>query len=90
MAGAPSRPFSFYVDRGGTFTDVVARIQGPGPERLRVLKVRRGVAAASQAPLFSSSSLTPLARPPQLLSVDPAYPDAPTEGIRRILEQGAS
>src|SRR5690606_1745979 len=46
----------FAVDRGGTFTDVLATL--PDGET-RVLK---------------------------LLSVDPAYPDAPREGIRRLLE----
>jgi 5-oxoprolinase (ATP-hydrolysing) len=56
------RSFSFFVDRGGTFTDVVAAIEAPdGASRLVVGK---------------------------LLSVDPAnYDDAPTEGIRRLLEQ---
>ena len=50
--------FQFAIDRGGTFTDVWARLPDG---RERVMK---------------------------LLSVDPAnYPDAPREGIRRILEQ---
>lgn len=56
-----ARIYSFSVDRGGTFTDVVCTIASPngGEPRLRVVK---------------------------LLSVDPAYMDAPTEGIRRCLE----
>lgn len=50
--------FDFAIDRGGTFTDVFARLPD-GKER--VLK---------------------------LLSHDPQnYKDAPTEGIRRVLEQ---
>lgn len=50
--------FCFAIDRGGTFTDVFARL--PDGEE-RVMK---------------------------LLSHDPQnYRDAPTEGIRRILEQ---
>lgn len=50
--------FDFAIDRGGTFTDVFARLPD-GCER--VLK---------------------------LLSRDPQnYKDAPTEGIRRILEE---
>nr|XP_015209776.1 PREDICTED: 5-oxoprolinase isoform X1 [Lepisosteus oculatus] len=50
--------FDFAIDRGGTFTDVYARLPGG---RERVLK---------------------------LLSHDPQnYRDAPTEGIRRILEE---
>ncbi|XP_076014060.1 5-oxoprolinase [Genypterus blacodes] len=50
--------FDFAIDRGGTFTDVFARLPGG---RERVLK---------------------------LLSRDPQnYNDAPTEGIRRILEE---
>lgn len=50
--------FDFAIDRGGTFTDVFARLPDG---RERVLK---------------------------LLSHDPQnYRDAPTEGIRRILEQ---
>lgn len=50
--------FQFAIDRGGTFTDVWARLPDG---RVRVMK---------------------------LLSQDPAnYPDAPREGIRRILEQ---
>lgn len=50
--------FDFAIDRGGTFTDVFARLPNG---RERVLK---------------------------LLSHDPQnYNDAPTEGIRRVLEQ---
>lgn len=50
--------FDFAIDRGGTFTDVFARLPDG---RERVLK---------------------------LLSHDPQnYKDAPTEGIRRVLEQ---
>lgn len=50
--------FDFAIDRGGTFTDVFARLPGG---RERVLK---------------------------LLSRDPQnYKDAPTEGIRRVLEE---
>ena len=50
--------FDFAIDRGGTFTDVFARLPDG---RERVLK---------------------------LLSRDPQnYKDAPTEGIRRILEE---
>jgi len=62
MASAPAAAAAlehgirFAVDRGGTFTDVLATL--PDGET-RVLK---------------------------LLSVDPAYPDAPREGIRRLLE----
>ena len=53
---APS--FRFSIDRGGTFTDVYAKV--PGESGFRVVK---------------------------LLSEDPQnYPDAPREGIRRILE----
>ena len=56
------RQFSFYVDRGGTFTDVVLKN-----------------AATSADGSFVVS---------KLLSVDPSnYSDAPTEGIRRLLEQ---
>jgi N-methylhydantoinase A/oxoprolinase/acetone carboxylase beta subunit len=33
------RDFSFYIDRGGTFTDVVASIQSDNTTRLRVTKV---------------------------------------------------
>ncbi len=52
------RKFDFAIDRGGTFTDVFARLPDG---RERVLK---------------------------LLSHDPQnYRDAPTEGIRRVLEQ---
>jgi 5-oxoprolinase (ATP-hydrolysing) len=49
--------FKFAVDRGGTFTDIIARC--PSGE-IKVMK---------------------------LLSVDTAYPDAPREGIRRIIAQ---
>lgn len=50
--------FCFAIDRGGTFTDVFARLPN-GDERVM-----------------------------KLLSRDPQnYKDAPTEGIRRILEQ---
>lgn len=50
--------FEFAIDRGGTFTDVFARLPDG---RERVLK---------------------------LLSRDPQnYKDAPTEGIRRVLEE---
>ncbi|KAG7249874.1 hypothetical protein CRUP_038630 [Coryphaenoides rupestris] len=50
--------FDFAIDRGGTFTDVFARL---ADGRERVLK---------------------------LLSRDPQnYKDAPTEGIRRVLEE---
>jgi hypothetical protein len=36
------RTFRFFVDRGGTFTDVVASVDsGDGAARVRVLKVRR-------------------------------------------------
>lgn len=50
--------FDFAIDRGGTFTDVFARLPDG---RERVLK---------------------------LLSRDPQnYDDAPTEGIRRVLEE---
>lgn len=50
--------FDFAIDRGGTFTDVFARLPDG---RERVLK---------------------------LLSRDPQnYKDAPTEGIRRVLEE---
>ena len=57
-APPPPRPFSFSVDRGGTFTDVYGH--------------------------DSSSNAT---RVLKLLSCDPAnYPDAPREGIRRLLE----
>lgn len=50
--------FDFAIDRGGTFTDVFARLPDG---RERVLK---------------------------LLSWDPQnYRDAPTEGIRRVLEE---
>lgn len=52
------RKFEFAIDRGGTFTDVFARLPDG---RERVLK---------------------------LLSRDPQnYKDAPTEGIRRVLEE---
>lgn len=52
--------FDFAIDRGGTFTDVFARLPDG---RERVLK---------------------------LLSRDPQnYKDAPTEGIRRVLEEVA-
>ncbi|XP_028826461.1 5-oxoprolinase isoform X3 [Denticeps clupeoides] len=57
MAGSQGK-FDFAIDRGGTFTDVFARLPDG---RERVLK---------------------------LLSHDPQnYKDAPTEGIRRVLEQ---
>lgn len=57
----PARNFSFAVDRGGTFTDVVATVVGADGVRRTVVE--------------------------KLLSVDPSsYSDAPTEGIRRILE----
>ncbi|XP_063062907.1 5-oxoprolinase isoform X2 [Engraulis encrasicolus] len=57
MAETPGK-FDFAIDRGGTFTDVFARLPDG---RERVLK---------------------------LLSHDPQnYKDAPTEGIRRVLEQ---
>ncbi|MGV7220081.1 MAG: hydantoinase B/oxoprolinase family protein [Nitrospinales bacterium] len=50
--------FRFFIDRGGTFTDVYAEI--PGEPGYRVIK---------------------------LLSEDPEnYPDAPLEGIRRVIE----
>ena len=50
--------FSFSIDRGGTFTDVFARLPDGSTRALK------------------------------LLSEDPErYPDAPREGIRRILEQ---
>ena len=52
----PPHSVRFAIDRGGTFTDVVATLPDGGT---RVLK---------------------------LLSVDPAYADAPREGIRRLLE----
>eukprot|EP00879_Flechtneria_rotunda_P005621 GHRR01005917.1.p1 GENE.GHRR01005917.1~~GHRR01005917.1.p1 ORF type:complete len:999 (+),score=358.22 GHRR01005917.1:340-3336(+) len=56
------RDFHFSIDRGGTFTDVFAKVpDGNGGATYRVLK---------------------------LLSEDPAnYPDAPREGIRRVLEE---
>ena len=107
-----ARDFSFYIDRGGTFTDVVACVPdaaAPGGSRFRVLKARlphlAGRALASSAVSLLSASLS-FAKPPrhaslatpvlssrapvsQLLSVDPGnYADAPTEGIRRVLEQG--
>jgi hypothetical protein len=40
---APARDFSFYIDRGGTFTDVVAAVPdagAPGGVRFRVMKAR--------------------------------------------------
>ncbi|XP_026467050.1 5-oxoprolinase-like [Ctenocephalides felis] len=49
--------FFFAIDRGGTFTDVLAHCPGG---RVRTMK---------------------------LLSEDPRYPDAPREGIRRILQE---
>ena len=80
------RDFSFFIDRGGTFTDVVASIRGGNSTRLRVTKVRvqwSGTVCPFTSPRSHTASL-------QLLAVDPAnYSDAPTEGIRRILEQGA-
>eukprot|EP00924_Labyrinthula_sp_SR-Ha-C_P003737 augustus_masked-scaffold_3-processed-gene-3.72-mRNA-1 protein AED:0.12 eAED:0.12 QI:0/0/0/1/1/1/4/0/1258 len=54
-----SDKFNFFIDRGGTFTDIVAQI----PQQSQ-----------------------PIVR--KLLSVDPEnYSDAPTEGIRRILNE---
>lgn len=51
------RQISISIDRGGTFCDVVAQVEGREPIIFK------------------------------LLSEDPNnYPDAPTEGIRRVLE----
>ena len=85
------RDFSFYIDRGGTFTDVVASVPdaaAPGGVRFRVTKVRRQKRDAHRAHADGLRRAQNVR--PQLLSVDPAnYADAPTEGIRRILEEGA-
>ena len=65
--------FCFAIDRGGTFTDVYALCPG-GKVRKCVLK-------------YAILPQIPKVRVMKLLSVDPAnYPDAPREGIRRILE----
>jgi N-methylhydantoinase A/oxoprolinase/acetone carboxylase beta subunit len=43
----PTRDFSFFIDRGGTFTDVVASVpdaSAPGGVRFRVTKARRSAA----------------------------------------------
>ena len=90
-AAPPPRDFSFYIDRGGTFTDVVASVPdaaAPGGVRFRVTKVRRQKRDAHRAHADGLRRAQNVR--PQLLSVDPAnYADAPTEGIRRILEEGA-
>ncbi|EPY21440.1 5-oxoprolinase (ATP-hydrolysing) [Strigomonas culicis] len=58
----PYPQFRFSIDRGGTFTDVIAHVQtDPHTTKVELLK---------------------------LLSQDPDhYPDAPSEGIRRILRR---
>ena len=55
--------FNFYLDRGGTFTDIFAEL----PKEYQ----------NKWGPYYVG----------KLLSIDPSnYPDAPREGIRRILE----
>jgi hypothetical protein len=59
-AAAPGRSFSFFIDRGGTFTDVVARIAlADGRSRTRVLKVR----ASRASSLLTLSVVHSLGRP---------------------------
>jgi N-methylhydantoinase A/oxoprolinase/acetone carboxylase beta subunit len=51
-APGAGRDFSFYIDRGGTFTDVVASVPdaaAPGGVRFRVTKARRARAQAAAA-----------------------------------------
>ena len=56
--------FNFYLDRGGTFTDIFAELPRKYHDKFGPYYVDK------------------------LLSVDPTnYPDAPREGIRRILEK---
>ena len=76
MSNPPKRKFRFAIDRGGTFTDVFATIEADD-------------AAAADA----ADESRPRRQPPprevvvKLLSEDPSnYPDAPREGIRRVLE----
>jgi len=64
------RNFRFAIDRGGTFTDVFATID-----------------ADDDNDQSSSRPLRPREVVVKLLSEDPSnYPDAPREGIRRVLE----
>lgn len=68
-----SGKFSFAIDRGGTFTDVFCLCPGGKVTSLLFSKMLQHCVQV---------------RVMKLLSVDPAnYPDAPREGIRRILEQ---
>lgn len=58
-----SEKFNFYLDRGGTFTDIYAELPSEYHDEFGPYYVTK------------------------LLSVNPGnYPDAPREGIRRILE----
>jgi N-methylhydantoinase A/oxoprolinase/acetone carboxylase beta subunit len=66
-----NKTFRFSIDRGGTFTDVYAEVLQVSPD--------------SEDPGDGTVFVTQ--RVLKLLSVDPNnYPDAPREGIRRILE----
>lgn len=74
--------FRFSIDRGGTFTDVYAEYDD---------FVAENVPASSSA-LNDNVGATPKRvcrqRVLKLLSEDPSnYKDAPTEGIRRVLEE---
>lgn len=67
----PRKTFRFSIDRGGTFTDVFAEIK---------TVYDQGDDGCSDATVETKVL--------KLLSVDPGnYPDAPREGIRRIIEQ---
>lgn len=67
-----NKTFRFSIDRGGTFTDVYAEVLQASPD---CADPGHGTVSVTQRVL-------------KLLSVDPNnYPDAPREGIRRILEQ---
>ena len=77
MPDPPKRTFRFAIDRGGTFTDVYATIDADDDS----------VVAADGQPPPARPRPPPREVVVKLLSEDPSnYPDAPREGIRRVLE----
>ena len=75
--------YSFAIDRGGTFTDVFAKLPS-GQILFELSSALSGNNRWLSTPIFSNifSGETKVLK---LLSVNPEYPDAPREAIRRIL-----
>ena len=74
--------YSFAIDRGGTFTDVFAKLPS-GQTLFELSSTPSGRPVASNHahfdPFLGETKVL------KLLSVNPEYPDAPREVIRRIL-----